>query len=751
MDARQELAELEELDALELAAAGGKKVPAVAAQPKQSPGFLTKTRQAIEGVFDPIAATVAGAGQSVLLPVATAAADIYSRARGTAPIAKQVHDDLQAATTWRPRTDVGAERIADLGSALEKSKLAGLPVVGQELPAIARAMQQQLPRARIAAEAAKDRGVQAATSKLASAGQRALADAPSREIIAAGQAEGLKFVPSTVNPTRTAKMAETFIGKNNVENAISLENQPIIQRMVREDIGLPEGTHLVGKVFDDAAEAAAGPYREAATVGRVAVDEGLIGDIENLTWAQKYSPEVKAAAKAEAVDDLTRRLQAVKSMTGEETVALIKDYRKKATDMHNKSKMGAADETSGAMAEAYDNAARAMENFLERNSPAELVPRLREARTKIAKIRDYERATDLATGAVNINSPSIVNRATEGKPLSGKMETLAKVAALSKRSVKTPEEMGAQTMSAPYSGHSMIQGGLAGLGGAAFGVPGAIAGYALAPALTSAAKTALTKKLLSSKTQSKLLKPQKGVPLREGAGYQPHAPWNEMLTPETGPRFLPQIEGAPVASAVPEQSVPLNPLVDENGVPWSQSPMGAEMGGIQMPEQAMIVKSLRRGEAPQPAPVSPDDALAIAAQQAGARQSLMESELGAGGGAGARPFGGEGPPNPPPRGGGMKGWQPDPASIDYPLQAELHKRYLGPIQEAMMRGDEAMMAQLEAAFQRDLAALNSQSSFDKLYNPQSGRAQAASAALRRSNQFDPSISQSQIPPFQGAQ
>jgi len=46
-----------------------------------------------------------------------------------------------------------------------------------------------------------------------------------------------------------------------------------------------------------------------------------------------------------------------------------------------------------------------------------------------------------------------------------------------------------------------------------------------------------------------------------------------------------------------------------------------------------------------------------------------------------------------------------------------------------------MMAQLEAAFQRDLAALNSQSSFDKLYNEQSGRAQAASAALRRQDPF----------------
>jgi len=731
MDAKQELAELEELDALERAA-GGKKSPTVAAQPKESPGFLTKTRQAFEGVFDPIAATVAGAGQSMLLPVATAAADIYSRARGTAPIAQEVHDDLQAATTWRPRTDVGAERIADIGSALEKSKLAGLPVVGQELPAIGRAMQQQLPRARIAAEAAKDRGVQAAASKVAAAGQKILADAPSREIIAAGQAEGLKFIPSTVNPTRAAKMAETFIGKNNVENAISLENQPIIQRMVREDIGLPEGTHLVGNVFDDAAEAAAGPYREAATVGRVAVDEGLIGDIENLTWAQKYSPEVKAAAKVEAVDDLTRRLRAVKSMTGEETVALIKDYRKKATDMHNKSKMGAADETSGAMAEAYDNAARAMENFLERNSPADLVPRLREARTKIAKIRDYERATDLATGTVDINSPSIVNRATEGKPLSGKMDTLAKVAALSKRSVKTPEEMGAQTLSAPYSGHSMIQGALAGVGGAALGVPGAIAGYAFAPALTSGAKNLLTRKLLSPSVQSQLLRAPKGTPMREAAGYQPYAPWRDMLDPEAAPRFLPHIKGAPVVSTVPEQSVPLQPLIDENGVPLPQSPMGAEMGGIETPAVAALRRP-RGGVSP-----TQDAYIAKQAQDFAARQSLMDSELGAGGGSGQPaippskgqmgPF--ERPPYQP-----MKGWQPDPASIDYPLQAEMYKRYLGPIQEAMARGDEAMTMQLEAAFERDMAALNSQSSFDKLYNEQSGRAHINSATLRRQNPF----------------
>ena len=179
-----------------------------------------------------------------------------------------------------------------------------------------------------------------------------------------------------------------------------------------------------------------------------------------------------------------------------------------------------------------------------------------------------------------------------------------------------------------------------------------------------------------------------------------------------------QFDPAAQSPQIPAVEMPLapkpgaTPLYERGGLPPEE--------GLRIQQQ---VEQLRMPEVPYPGPPE-------------MRPNVLTTELGAGGGAGARAFGGEGPPNPPARGGGIQGWKPDPAALDYPLQAELHKRYLGPIQEAMARGDEAMMAQLEAAFQRDLAALNSQSSFDKLYNEQSGRARINSAKLRRQNPFN---------------
>jgi hypothetical protein len=689
--------------------------------PKQSKGFLTRTRNALEGIIEPVVTMGTGALGSLAGSVAGVGHEVLTGDFGKGK-GERTARAVQEALTYRPRSVEGQENLETLGKALEASKLAGLPVAGPELPMIAQAIRQQLPRARIATEAAKEAKAQAA----ATTARKSLVDPTVREIVAAGQAEGLKFIPSTIKPGRAVQAAETFAGKSNVESAVSRANQPIIQRMVREDIGLPEGTPLVGRVFDDAAEAAAGPYREAATVGKMTVDDGLKTDIQNLTWAQKYSPEVKAAAKAEAVDDLTRRLQGIKEMTGEETVALIKDYRKKSADMRNRSKMGAADEVSNALAEAYDNGAAALENFLERHAPSDLVPRLRESRQQIAKIRDYERATDLATGAVDLNSPSIVNRATEGKPLSGKMETLAKIAALSRRTVKTPEEIGAQTMASPYAGHSMAAGVLGATGGAIGGIPGAIVGYASAPLATTLAKDLIIKMLLSPKRQSRLLTPPKNAPLREGLGYEPFSPWRDMRGLEESARWLPQIEGAPVVSPAAEQSVPLQPLMSE-GVPLPTVPGTVEPGGIRTP----VVAALRRE--PGSVPPEVEAALAKEAQDFVARQSLMESAPGAAGSPGSLPFMGEGPPNPPPRGGGGPGWEQLPApAVEFPLKPEMPKQFLEAMMDAMQRGDEVAMARIGQEYEAFKRALETQSPHpgrERLYNP-------VSTALRRQNPFD---------------
>ena len=565
-----------------------------------------------------------------------------------------------------------------------------------------------------------------------------------------------------------AKIDRTIADPEHVHAVFAEVNKGKPEMALKTAVGVDPEAPLTRQTLDTNLDRLAGPKRQIEAMdGFIDSDGTAVNQLRQLMPERTVGmgDEFKAAAIEinKHIVDLNTN-QGVGSGTA--IMKSIESLRKAARDIFDNDITPERRNT----ANIYKGAADALEGIVERRLAAEapsLLAEYQKNRTGMAQTYLLKDILDNNTNKVRLDK---LARMTEGDDgITGAFSDFGKIYANSPEIFKPLTK---EAMPIRFSRWT-IPGALgAGIGSAVAPGVGTVMAAGAGTLLGRRMSTKAARRLASPERQAQYTDALRKQSLtREQLGYEPvpeplaieqqspHPP-SPMggTTVGTGPRDTGVINLAPqLATGLPSpgmgpqaalragsrDTTPQSPQMPAVEMPLTPKPGATplyERGGLP-PEEGLRMQQqaelLRMPEVPYPGPPE-------------MRPNVLTTEIGAGGGAGARAFGGEGPPNPPARGGGIQGWKPDPAALDYPLQAELHKRYLGPIKEAMARGDDAMMAQLEAAFDRDLAALNSQSSFEALYNPQSGRAQAANAALHRSNQFDPSISQSQIPPFQGA-
>lgn len=195
------------------------------------------------------------------------------------------------------------------------------------------------------------------------------------------QDAGYVLPPSAIRPTAAGNVVESFAGKSAIKQESELKNQQVTNRLVREELRLPENAPLTEQSLNAAREQAAAPYRAVAAISPMAA--GLLQRLR----------EVRADATAQ-----------------------WRHY-----DMQGVPE-------AQARARALDTQATTLERVIERQVSAaghpELVQELRAARTYIAKTYDVERALNVGNGNVDAR---IIGRAIDrGRPLTGNLETIGR-------------------------------------------------------------------------------------------------------------------------------------------------------------------------------------------------------------------------------------------------------------------------------------------------------------------------------------
>jgi hypothetical protein len=240
---------------------------------------------------------------------------------------------------------------------------------------------------------------------------------------------GIALNPAEANPTRANRLKASMAGAENLTENLSKINEPRFTKLALQDMNLPPNTVLNAKAFETALNQHSGPYNRIKEIPALAADDAVLAEIQSLRVDRpSIGGEASAKAVNKLVDEATTKIKAGRS--GAEVIADIRKLRRDANAVYNaQQKSGVPDPVKIARADANKKLADSLENLIEANvRDPKLLAELRTARTQMAKIYDYERATNFATNRID---PTVLAKMVEeGKPLSGIAADIGKIVAV---------------------------------------------------------------------------------------------------------------------------------------------------------------------------------------------------------------------------------------------------------------------------------------------------------------------------------
>lgn len=269
----------------------------------------------------------------------------------------------------------------------------------------------------VVAEVVNDATKSAAFTKQAAKQAVSEADWARAPVIEAGKIgarRGYLMNPSITRPSLGASVNDAIVNGEYANALMSIKNAPKFNADVRTEFGIKPHTHLDQKAYKDAADTIAAPYKALDKVVPAAPAPDLLAKLRGVGVSDVMGTDVAAANAVKTLASSVEKELAGKTVRssldpGLATVAYpstntilktISDMRLKASDTFNSAKMGQISSSERAIANARRDIADILEQHLETIAPKEMVPKMQEARVKLAQLRKFEDATNFATGQV---------------------------------------------------------------------------------------------------------------------------------------------------------------------------------------------------------------------------------------------------------------------------------------------------------------------------------------------------------------
>lgn len=257
---------------------------------------------------------------------------------------------------------------------------------------------------------------------------KAAANAGRDATLSAGRGAGYVVPPSSVNPSRLNTTVEGISGKILTQQAAQIDNQAVTQALVKAELGLADEAAITPASLRVIRSRAGTAYKAVKKAGQIVTDGQYLDDLtklaESVDEVAKDFPDANVGANQEItklVDSLLRD-----KFDSSSAVAYLKQLRKAASG--NLSGINAADPSKKALGMAQRQAAEALEDQvirqLQANGMAETAENFAKARTLIAKTYSVEAALK----GSNVNAAKLGAQLSKGKPLSGNLATIAKMA-----------------------------------------------------------------------------------------------------------------------------------------------------------------------------------------------------------------------------------------------------------------------------------------------------------------------------------
>jgi len=233
---------------------------------------------------------------------------------------------------------------------------------------------------------------------------------------------GYTVPPSQAKAGLVSRVLEGVSGKYKTNQLAGLRNQEVTDRLVRESLGLPEGTPLTKETIQAVRrEAYRAGYEPVKQAGSIATDSEYGKALDSIVGRFKGPSESFPGAGGKDVEELVAGYK-VGKFDSKHAVDAIQDLRDKASQAFRQG--------DTRMANAYRDLASALEGQVERGleksgkSGQETLRGFREARKLMAKSHSVEDA--LSEGSGSVSATSLAAALKRGAPLSGELKTIAK-------------------------------------------------------------------------------------------------------------------------------------------------------------------------------------------------------------------------------------------------------------------------------------------------------------------------------------
>lgn len=249
------------------------------------------------------------------------------------------------------------------------------------------------------------------------------AAANAQKFAAAQQGNKLGYVipPADLNPGMVSEAVSGLSGKIKTAQVASQRNQTVTDKLARRALGLADDAELSADVLNGIRRQASAAYDGVKSVGTIQADKQFFDALDQIAATQQGAGRSFPGLQNNGVVDLVASLKQQAFEAGD-AVDATKVLREMADAAYR-----SGDKAKG---KAAKSAADALEEVLDRNLQAAGNPKalqeFRDARQLIAKTYTVQKALNTETGAVN--AQVLAKELGKGKPLSGELKDVAKVA-----------------------------------------------------------------------------------------------------------------------------------------------------------------------------------------------------------------------------------------------------------------------------------------------------------------------------------
>lgn len=254
------------------------------------------------------------------------------------------------------------------------------------------------------------------------------------DVVRKAQDQGLVVPPATANPSVTNRTLETIAGKLSTQQTASGHNQPALNAIAKDALGINPDAPLTPEAFPAIrTEAAAEGYEPIRAAGTLqappSFHERLVAALSKYRGAERSFPGMGKTDLADIVEKVDRP-----QFDAGDAIDLTKILRDKADTAFRAGDTG----TGQGMRQISDAVEKAIDEGLQAKGPeyADALANFRDARKTIAISHTIEDAVNPGTG--NVVASKLAAALKRGEPLSGPLKDAARFAASFPKAVQEP-------------------------------------------------------------------------------------------------------------------------------------------------------------------------------------------------------------------------------------------------------------------------------------------------------------------------